>query len=84
MLDVADKLTNDAIHAINYLPVECQRAVLGALEIYQGIGRTIRSNPIYIRRTTASKWTKLKTILKCIYFTNIEALDKLQFTKKEL
>lgn len=83
MLDIADNLTNDAIHAVNLLPDECKRAVLGALQIYRGIGQTIRANPIYQRRTVASKWTKLKTILQCVYLTNIESLcDEVSNKKK--
>lgn len=84
MLNLADNLTNDAIHAVVLLPSECQRAVLGALQIYRGIGKTIRENSIYERRTIVSKWTKLKTILNCIYFTNIEALcDKIDQNDKK-
>lgn len=74
LLDLADSLTNEAIHAVNLLPRECQRAVLGALQIYRGIGNTIRQNDVYPRRTVATKWTKLKTILSCVYLTNGEVL----------
>lgn len=76
MLDIADQLANDATFAINLLPAECQRAVLGALEIYQGIGKTIRSNPIYERRTVLSKWGKLRIMLHCMYTAKIEPLEK--------
>lgn len=76
MLNIADQLAGDAMFAINLLPPECQRAVLGALEIYQGIGKTIRSNPIYERRTVLGKWSKLKIILQCMYTTKIEPLEK--------
>lgn len=76
MLNIADELASDAMYAINLLPSECQRAVLGALEIYQGIGKTIRSNPIYERRTVLGKWSKLQIILKCMYTAKIEPQEK--------
>lgn len=75
MLDIANYLTDEALFAINLLPVESQRAVLGALEIYRGIGKTIRSNASYERRTVLGKWEKLRIILKCLYITNIPALE---------
>lgn len=76
MLDIADQLASDATFAINLLPAECQRAVLGALEIYQGIGKTIRSNPNYERRTVLGKWAKLRIVLQCMYTAKIEPLEK--------
>lgn len=76
MLDIADQLARDAILAINLLPAECQRAVLGALEVYQGIGKKIRANPIYERRTALSKWAKIQIVLHCMYVAKIEPLEK--------
>lgn len=76
MLTIADQLASDATFAINLLPAECQRAVLGALEIYQGIGKTIRSNANYERRTVLGKWAKLKILLQCMYTAKIEPLEK--------
>lgn len=74
MLDIADNLANEGTHAINLLPTECQRAVLSALEIYQGIGRLIRNNKHYERRTFITKWEKIYIVLKCMYFTNMSSL----------
>lgn len=76
MLDIADGFANDAIHAINLLPNECQRAVLSALEVYQGIGRMIRSNPTYERRTSLTKWAKIRIVLRCMYVSNVSTLDR--------
>lgn len=76
MLDIANDLSNDAIHAIKFLPNECQRAVLAALDVYQGIGFSIRCNSIYQRRTVLTKWQKIRIVLKCMYFTNLSMLDK--------
>lgn len=81
MLDIADGFANDALHAINLLPYECQRAVLSALEVYQGIGRVIRTNPTYERRTSLTKWKKILIVLRCMYFTNVSALDKRRMKK---
>lgn len=74
MLDIADNLTNEAIGAINLLPSECQRAVLSALDIYQGIGKLIRSNPQYLRRTVLPKMERIRIALRCMYFTSIPSL----------
>lgn len=71
MLDIADKIAYEAIHAINLLPSECQRGVLSALEAYQGIGKLIRSNTQYERRTVLTKMDKILIVLKCMYVTNI-------------
>lgn len=68
MLDIADKLADEAIHAINLLPNECQRGVLSALEAYQGIGKMIRSNKVYERRTVLTKMQKIFIVLKCFIF----------------
>lgn len=76
MLNIADGFAIDGMHAIKLLPNECQRAVLSALEVYQGIGRSIRSNPSYLRRTVLTKWQKIRIILRCMYFTNVSTLDK--------
>lgn len=74
MLDIADNLADESIHAINLLPQECQRAVLSALEIYQGIGKLIRTNQHYERRTFLSKIEKIRIGMKCMYFTSISSL----------
>lgn len=74
MLDIADRLANESIGAINELPSECQRAVLSALEIYQGIGKLIRSNTFYERRTFLPKFAKIRIVLKCMYFTTMKSL----------
>lgn len=74
MLDIADDLANEASGAINLLPPECQRAVLSALEIYQGIGKRIRSNEHYERRTFLPKFNKICIVLKCMYFTSMASL----------
>lgn len=74
MLDIADNLANEATGAINLLPSECQRAVLAALEIYQGIGKLIRSNTHYARRTFLPKFDKIRIVLKCMYFTTMASL----------
>lgn len=74
MLDIADNLANEATGAINSLPSECQRAVLSALEIYQGIGKLIRSNTHYQRRTFLPKMDKIRIVLKCMYFTSMASL----------
>lgn len=71
MLDIADNLAGEAIHAINLLPSECQRGVLSALEAYQGIGKLIRSNSQYKRRTALTKMNKILIVLKCMYVTNL-------------
>lgn len=76
MLDIADNLANEATHAINLLPSESQRAVLSALEIYQGIGKLIRANEHYERRTFLSKFEKLRIVLKCMYFTDLASLHE--------
>lgn len=76
MLNIADRFANDATHAIKLLPNECQRPVLSAIEVYQGIGRLIRSNPSYLRRTFLTKWQKIRIVLKCMYFINVSALDR--------
>lgn len=74
MLDIADDLANEATGAINLLPPECQRAVLSALEIYQGIGKRIRHNTNYERRTFLTKIEKIRIVLKCMYFTSMTSL----------
>lgn len=74
MLDIADNLANEATGAINLLPSECQRAVLSALEIYQGIGKLIRSNSHYERRTYLPKFDKIRIVFKCMYFTTMASL----------
>ncbi len=71
MLDIADNLADDAMHAINLLPRECQRGVLASLEAYRGIGKLIRSNTKYKRRTTLTKMDKILIVLKCMYVTNM-------------
>lgn len=71
MLDIADNLAGEAIHAINVLPRECQRGVLSALEAYQGIGKLIRSNTQYERRTALTKMDKILIVLKCMYVTKM-------------
>lgn len=76
MLDIADRLANEATHAINLLPSESRRAVLSALEIYQGIGKLIRSNEHYERRTFLTKLEKIRIVLKTIYFTNLSMLHE--------
>lgn len=81
MLDIADILANEATSAVNWLPSECARAVLTALEIYQGIGKTIRSNSHYERRTFLSKYNKIYIMLKCMYFTSLTSLHE-RNTKK--
>lgn len=74
MLDVADKLADESTFAINLLPCECQRAVLSALEIYQGIGKLIRANTHYERRTFLSKIEKIRIGIKCMYMTSMASL----------
>lgn len=74
MLDIADNLANEATGAINLLPNECQRAVLSALEIYQGIGKNIRKNSYYERRTFLRKIDKIRIVLKCMYATSMTSL----------
>lgn len=76
MLDIADNLANEATGSINLLPDECRRAVLSALEIYQGIGKLIRSNSHYERRTFLSKSEKIRIVLKCMYFTSLASLNE--------
>lgn len=76
MLDIADNLANEATGSINLLPDECRRAVLSALEIYQGIGKLIRSNEHYERRTFLSKMEKIRIVLKCMYFTSLASLNE--------
>lgn len=76
MLDIADNLANESSGAINLLPSECQRAVLSALEIYQGIGRLIRTNSQYERRTFLPKMDKIRVVLKCMYFTSMASLNE--------
>ncbi|KAJ6635851.1 Bifunctional lycopene cyclase/phytoene synthase [Pseudolycoriella hygida] len=71
MLDIADGLASEAMHAINLLPAECQRGVLSALEAYQGIGKLIRSNAKYERRTTLTKMEKIVIVFKCMYVINV-------------
>lgn len=75
MLDIADNFANQAIGAVNLLPDECRRAVLSALEIYQGIGKQIRSNSHYERRTFLSKSEKIRIVFKCMYFTSLASLN---------
>lgn len=48
--------------------------VLSALEIYQGIGKLIRQNEHYERRTFLSKFDKIRIVLKCMYFTSMASL----------
>lgn len=74
MLDIADKLADESTFAINLLPCECQRAVLSALEIYQGIGKLIRANTHYERRTFLSKIEKIRIGIKCMYMTSMASL----------
>lgn len=76
MLDIADNLANEATGAINLLPSGCQHAVLSALEIYQGIGKLIRTNTCYKRRTFLTKLEKIRIGLKCLYFTSIASLNE--------
>lgn len=76
MLDIADNLANEATGAINLLPYECQRAVLSALEVYQGIGKRIRNNAHYERRTFIRKFEKICIVLKCMYFTTMSSLNE--------
>lgn len=76
MLDIADKLADESTFAINLLPCECQRAVLSALEIYQGIGKLIRANAHYERRTFLSKIEKIRIGMKCMYFTSVASLHE--------
>lgn len=76
MLDIADNLANEATGAINLLPSGCQHAVLSALEIYQGIGKLIRTNTSYKRRTFLTKFEKIRIGLKCLYFTSIASLNE--------
>lgn len=71
MLDIADNLASEAMFAINLLPDECQRGVLSALEAYQGIGKLIRLNTQYERRTVLTKMSKILIVLKCMYVTNM-------------
>lgn len=71
MLDIADNVASEAMYAINFLPDECQRGVLSALEAYQGIGKLIRSNVQYERRTVLTKINKILIVLKCMYVTNM-------------
>lgn len=82
MLDIADRLADESSHAINLLPQECQRAVLSALEIYQGIGKLIRNNQHYERRTFLSKGAKIRIVLKCMYTTSMASLNE-RCTKKK-
>lgn len=74
MLDIADSLADEATGAIKLLPSGCQRAVLSALEIYQGIGKLIRSNSHYERRTFLTKFDKIRIGMKCMYFTSLASL----------
>lgn len=76
MLDIADNLADEATGAITLLPSGCQHAVLSALEIYQGIGKLIRSNTHYERRTFLTKFEKVRIVLKCMYFTSIASLNE--------
>lgn len=71
MLDIADSLSSEATQAINLLPSECQRGVLSALEAYQGIGKLIRSNLNYERRTALTKINKILIVLRCMYVTKM-------------
>lgn len=84
MLDLADDLANEATGAINLLPTDCQRAVLTALEIYQGIGRLIRSNSQYARRTYLPKFDKICIGIKCMYFTTMSSLNERNTKRKAL
>lgn len=74
MLDIADSVANEASFAINLLPSECQRGVLSALEAYQGIGKLIRSNTHYKRRTVLTKIDKILIVIRCMYVTNMASL----------
>lgn len=76
MINLADKLANESIFSIILLPIECQRPILTALEIYQGIGKAIKTNELYERRAYLNKFNKVKIILKCMYFTNIESFRR--------
>lgn len=82
MLDIADNLANEATGAINLLPSECQRAVLSSLEIYQGIGKLIRSNSHYERRTFLPKFDKIRIVFKCLYITSMSSLYERNNAKK--
>lgn len=77
MLDVADKMANHSIGPyINSLPNQCGRAILAIIEIYTEIGKLIRSNAHYERRTNVPKFRKMCITLKCLYFTALASLDK--------
>lgn len=76
MLDIADNLADESSQAINLLPLECQRAVLSALEIYQGIGKLIRTNQHYERRAYLTKFKKICIGFNCMYLTSIASLHQ--------
>lgn len=69
MLDVADRLANEATEGINLLPNRCRAVVLLICEIYQDVGRRIRTNSYFERMTTLSKFEKICILIKCLYFT---------------
>lgn len=71
ILNVADDLANKAIVGINSLPVDNQRGILTALEIYQGIGKAIRSQNSYERRTRLGKIEKAFIFFKCMYICRV-------------
>lgn len=67
ILNLADDLAQNSIVGVNSLPVDNQRGILTALEIYQGIGKAIRSNDSYERRTRLGKIEKAVIFFKCMY-----------------
>lgn len=86
MLDLADKLANESVYSIALLPTQCQRPILSALEVYQGIGKVIRNRELYERRACLNTFRKLKIILKCMYFTDVDSFHtklKMDFNKNK-
>lgn len=71
ILNVADDLAQKAIVGVNSLPADNQRGILTALEIYQGIGKAIRSNSSYERRTRLGKVEKAFIFFKCMYICKL-------------
>lgn len=71
ILNVADDLARKAIIGVHSLPVDNQRGILTALEIYQGIGKAIRNNNCYERRTRLGRIEKAFIFLKCMYISKL-------------
>lgn len=71
ILTLADGLARKALVGVKSLPVDNQRGILTALEIYQGIGKAIRNSDVYERRTRLGTLAKVFIFFKCMYICKL-------------